>query len=90
MKPLRIGIVMDPLESIKPKKDTSLALMLEAQARGWQVAYLTLGDLYLRDGRAEGFMRHVRLFADPERWYSLEDETARRTRRHPHAQGSAV
>jgi glutathione synthase len=75
MKPLRIGIVMDPLESIKPKKDTTLALMLEAQARDWQVVYMTLGDLYLRDGRAEGFMRHIRLFADPEHWYSLEGET---------------
>ena len=74
MKPKRIGIVMDPIESIKPEKDTSLALMLEAQSRGWQVEYMTVGDLCLNNGRAEGFMRRLKLRDDPNNWYEFADE----------------
>jgi glutathione synthase len=74
MKPKRIGILMDPIGSIHQEKDTTLALMLEAQARGWEVAYMTLGDLFLRDGRAEGFMRYVSLAADPHSWHQVTRE----------------
>lgn len=74
MKPVRIGIVMDPIESINPKKDTTLAFMLEAQARDWEILYLTLGDLYLSNGRAEGFMRSIKVFEDPGHWYEFVGE----------------
>lgn len=74
MKPVRIGIVMDPIDSIHPKKDTTLAFMLEAQSRGWQIAYLTLGDLYLNNGRAEGRMRYVKVFENPDHWYEFDGE----------------
>lgn len=66
---IRIGMVMDPIETINPKKDTTFAFMLEAQSRGWQVYYLTLADLHLRNGRAEGTMRQVRVMDDPEHYY---------------------
>jgi glutathione synthase len=52
--PLRIAVVMDPIEQIKPRKDTTLAMLLAAQKRGWDVHYLELGDLWLRDGVAMG------------------------------------
>ena len=74
MRPVRIGFVMDPIESINPKKDTTLAFMIEAQARGWQVVYLTMGDLHLNHGRAEARMRHVKVFNDTEHWYEIETE----------------
>lgn len=74
MKPIRIGMVMDPIESINTKKDTTLAFMLEAQSRGWEVAYLTLADLFLADGHAEGYIRYVKVFNDPELWYEVERE----------------
>jgi glutathione synthase len=47
MKKRRIGFVMDPIEAINPKKDTTLAFMLEAQRRGWRVGHMTMGDLSL-------------------------------------------
>jgi glutathione synthase len=72
--PIRIGMVMDPIESINPKKDTTLAFMLEAQSRGWEIVYLTLGDLYLRNGRAEGFMRRLKVFDDPYHYYEITGE----------------
>ncbi len=74
MKPIRIGFVMDPIETINPKKDTTLAFMLEAQLRGWQISYLTLADLYLADGRAEGHIRSVKVFDDSTCWYEVIDE----------------
>ncbi len=74
MKPIRIGFVMDPIETINPKKDTTLAFMLEAQARGWQVVYLTMEDLYLANGRAEGRMRTVKVFYDEHHWFEMVGE----------------
>ncbi|OOG77138.1 glutathione synthase [Algoriphagus sp. A40] len=75
MSGFQIGIVMDPIESINPKKDTSLALMLEAQARGWQLVYLEMKDLFLRNGRAEGRMRRVKVFDDYHHWFEIGEET---------------
>ena len=46
--PLRIAVVMDPIEHIKPRKDTTLAMMLAAQRRGWELHYLELDDARFR------------------------------------------
>ena len=70
-KSLRIAVVMDPIEDIKPVKDTSLAMMLAAQRRGWSIACLALGDLWLRDGVACGRARPVAVRDDPSDWYTL-------------------
>lgn len=75
MKAFRLGVLMDPIESINPKKDTSLALMIEAQARGWNLVYLEMKDLFLRSGRAEGRMRQVKVFDDSHHWYEIGVET---------------
>ena len=44
-----LGVIMDPIASINPKKDTTLALLLAAQARGWSLWYLEQADLALED-----------------------------------------
>ncbi len=62
---------MDPIGSIKPYKDTTLALMLAAQKRGWQLRYLEMGDLWLRDGVARGRVRPVTVYDDKKHWYDL-------------------
>lgn len=66
-----LGIVMDPIGSIKPYKDTTLALMLAAQKRGWSLRYFEIGDLYLRDGVAMGQARPVTVFDDKKHWFEL-------------------
>ena len=50
MKQLKVGVVMDPIESIKPHKDSTFAMLLEAQRRGHQLWYMTPPDLYLKNG----------------------------------------
>ena len=72
-KPKTLGIVMDPIGSIKPHKDTSLALMLAAQARGWALQYFEMSDLWLRDGVAMGNARPVKVFDDKKHWFELGD-----------------
>jgi glutathione synthase len=67
---------MDPIASIKPYKDTTLALMLAAQKKGWSLRYLELADLGLRDGVAIGRARTVTVFDDKKHWFELgEAET---------------
>ncbi len=43
----KLGIVMDAIESIKPHKDSSFAMLLEAQKRGWEIHYIQLADIYM-------------------------------------------
>jgi len=47
----KIGVVMDPIESINFKKDTTLGLLWAARDKGWSLFYMQQGDLYLRDGQ---------------------------------------
>jgi len=68
---IRLAVVMDPIEHIKFAKDTTLAMLLAAQSRGWELSYLTPGDLRLRDGVAEGSVRPLSVRADPHSWHTL-------------------
>ena len=68
---IRIGIIMDPISQIHYKKDSSLAMLLAAQQRNWQLSYMEPQDIYLQNGQAVGSMRPLDVFADPEHWYEL-------------------
>src|ERR1700760_2808880 len=70
---VRLIVVMDPIERIKYAKDTTLALLLAAQARGWSLSYLEQRDLRLRDGAAEGRARALTVRADPDNWFTLAE-----------------
>lgn len=67
----RLAVVMDPIGAIRYAKDTTLAMLLAAQARGHELWYLTQPDLYLRDGVARGRARPLQVMADPRAWFSL-------------------
>ena len=70
----RLGIVMDPISAIQYKKDSSLAMLLAAQARGWELYYLEPQDLFMRDGMAMGCSRALTVEANPDNWYTLGEE----------------
>jgi len=72
----KLGIVMDPIESIKPWKDSSLAMMLEAQSRGWQIFYFLLDDIFLDNGVATGNFKTLQLYDDDQHWFDY-GETGR-------------
>ena len=67
----RLGVVMDPIGAISYAKDSTLAMLLAAQARGFALSYLEQGDLMLRDGIALGRTRPLSVRADPQGWFTL-------------------
>jgi glutathione synthase len=75
---IRIVVVMDPIDSIKPAKDTTLAMMLAAQRRGWEVWYAEQRNLWLSDGVASGRLRPLTVRDDLKDWFELgEPQTVR-------------
>jgi len=62
---------MDPIGAIKPKKDSTFAMLLAAQERGWAISYMEMGDLILRDGRAYGWTRELTVRDSLDDWYDL-------------------
>lgn len=68
---LSVGVLMDPIGNIKMGKDTSFAMLLEAQRRGHRLHYLEQGDLALRDGAAWGRSAPLTVREDAASWYSL-------------------
>ena len=70
---VRLVVVMDPIGAIKPAKDSTLAILVAAQARGWELFYAELHDLWLRDGIAWGRLAPLKVSDDPSNWYSLSE-----------------
>lgn len=70
-------VVMDPIARITYHKDTSLALLLAAQARGFELWYAEPQHLYLDQGKAGGKLRKLRVFADEKHWFELDDFCSR-------------
>jgi glutathione synthase len=73
---VKLGVVMDPISEITVKKDSTLAMLLAAQARGWSLEYMELNDLFFRDGVCHGRMRGLVVRDDRQDWFDLgESET---------------
>ena len=70
-KALKIGMIMDPIESITPYKDSSLAMLLEAERRGADIYYFEQRDLYLLSGEAAGNATRLHVTDDDSNWYEL-------------------
>jgi glutathione synthase len=70
-KTRRLGVVMDPIGAIKPVKDSTLAMLLEAQRRGWQIRYMEQADLFVESGHLHAHTRGLLVADDPDRWYEL-------------------
>ncbi len=68
---ISLGIVMDPIADIKFHKDTSLALLLAAQERGWDLFYMEQSDLYLLQGEARARTRPLFVANNADSWFEL-------------------
>jgi glutathione synthase len=66
-----LGVVMDPIATIKPYKDSTLAMLLAAQARGWPLWYMELPDLHLAGDRCRARMRALEVRDDRRDWFRL-------------------
>lgn len=71
---LKLGIVMDPIAHINIKKDSSFAMLLEAQRRGYELHYMEMADLYLTNGEARARTRKVSVEQNYDKWYEFGTE----------------
>ncbi|WP_296318371.1 glutathione synthase [Gilliamella sp.] len=71
---IKLGIVMDPISHIKIKKDTSFAMLLEAQKRGYELFYIEMNDLFLDTGEAYATTRALTVYNDKDHWFELGQE----------------
>jgi glutathione synthase len=72
---MKLGVVMDPIETINFKKDSTLAMMIEAQQKGHEIFYMTPDALFINSGTAFALISKVEVRNDPANWFSLEDAT---------------
>jgi glutathione synthase len=68
-----LGIVMDPIESIKPWKDSSFAMLLEAQQRGWNIFYMRMDDLFMDNSISYANYHIIQLDDDNQDWFTKSD-----------------
>ncbi len=73
--PRTLAVLMDAIAAIKIAKDSTFAMLLEAQARGWHLRYMTQGDLAIRDGVPWARLAPLEVRDDPTGWYSLGTPT---------------
>ena len=66
---IAIGFLMDPPESINPRKDSTLAMMLAARNMGWQVSIFTQSDLWFENGEVLITHRRIEVLDDETDWF---------------------
>ncbi|WP_105213270.1 glutathione synthase [Pseudoalteromonas sp. T1lg22] len=71
---IKLGIISDPISGFNIKKDTGFAMMMEAHKRGYELYYIEMDDLFLRQGRAYAHAAKAAVFDDPEKWYELQPQ----------------
>ncbi len=72
-KVIKLGVVMDPISQVKVAKDSSMAMMLEAQQRGYELYYMEMKDLYLEQGQCRATTHQVKVFDNCDHWYELSE-----------------
>ena len=66
-----LGVIMDPIQLISFKKDSSLAILLAAQKEGFELFYMTQQDLFLENGEPKAKLTPLRVFDNPNQWFEL-------------------
>jgi len=66
-----LGVVMDPIQLISFKKDSTLAILLAAQRQGFELFYMQQQDLFLENGEPRASITPLRVFDDPAKWFEL-------------------
>ena len=69
--PLKVGIIIDPIASIDPKKDSSFAMVVEATRRGADLHYFEQKHLFISSGKAFGISTQLSINNDDKKWFEL-------------------
>jgi len=76
--PVMLGVIMDPIAGINTAKDSTWAMILAAQRRGWSVRYMQQGDIYTSDGEARAVSQRLELTPGATPWFRLADKREHR------------
>ena len=71
---LRLGVVMDAISGINWKKDSTLAMLLAAQRKGWKLLYMEQSDLFLDQGHPYAAMKSLEVKDSQEGWFEIKDD----------------
>ncbi len=69
---IKLAVVMDPIVGINPKKDSTLAMLLAAQKRGWTLSHIEQKDLYLENGVAMAEASDLTVADDLSKWFTMQ------------------
>ncbi|MFC0179359.1 glutathione synthase [Thorsellia kenyensis] len=69
--PKKLGIVMDPIQEINIKKDSSFAMLLAAQSKGYELFYMEMKDLYLNTGEARATAKKLKVTYETHSWFEF-------------------
>jgi glutathione synthase len=71
---IKLGVVMDSIATINYKKDSTLAMLWEAERRGWEIFYFQPQDLFFKQSEVFANGKILKVFANPEKWYDIIEE----------------
>lgn len=71
---IKLGVVMDPIETINPKKDSTLAMLIAAQKRGWELHYLLQNDLFMENGEVKANSTIITVEDNLDHWFELREQ----------------
>jgi glutathione synthase len=69
---MKIGILMDPITNINIKKDSTFAMLLEAQARGYEIHYMTQNGNYIKNHQPYADTQVINVYDDPVKWFEIQ------------------
>ena len=70
---MKLGIIMDPVSRINTKKDSSFAMLLAAQKRGWELFYMEMQDLYTNDDIPMANIQNIKVEDNSDNWFALSN-----------------
>ena len=70
---IKLAVVMDPISSIKIYKDSTFAMLLEAQQRNYTLFYIEQQDMYLQGQEVRSKVRKIKVYDQSEHWFDLSE-----------------
>lgn len=71
---IKLGVIIDSLESINVNHDSTVAMLREAQARKWAIFYMEQKDLFVENGVAYANMQKIKLTNDKIHWVQCQEK----------------
>jgi glutathione synthase len=72
---MKLGVIMDPISGINIKKDSTFAMLLAAQHRGWEIHYMEQHDLFIDNTEVKARSRTLSVNDDPDGWFVFGKES---------------